>query len=453
MQCRSDSAVRSKPSEWINSSATPQLAPPPQRKLIIINRATWIMNPTKRNAMRILIVTQWFQPEPHFKGLDFAKALQQKGHEVEVLTGFPNYPGGQVYPGYQIRPFQREVIDGVPITRGYLYPSHNRSAIGRVANYISFAISTTTLALLLKKPDVVYVYTPPMTAALPAVILKFLRGVPFVPDIQDLWPDTLAATGMINNRRILRLIGGWTDLALRQAARIIVLSEGFRRRLIERGINTPITVIPNWAPPEIVDVAKNLLPPEPADTGPFTILFAGNMGKAQGLGIVIDAARILHARNSPIRFAMIGGGVEADLLKARAAEFRLNNIAFHAPRHPSQMGEIFAEADALLVHLRDDPLFAITIPSKTQAYLAIGKPILLGVRGDAANLVADAGAGIAFTPDDPDALVIAAEQIAALSPPDRHAMGEAGHHFYRNHLAFDIGVAAIEKELHAAARK
>lgn len=402
--------------------------------------------------MRVLIVSQWFQPEPHFKGLEFAKALRGKGHEVEVLTGFPNYPGGKVYNGYRVRAVQKENMDGIPVTRGYLYPSHDRSAVRRIANYLSFAFSTTLLVFARARPDVVYVYTPPMTAALAPVALRLIRGVPFVCDVQDLWPDTLAATGMVRSRGVLRWVGRWTDFALRRAARVVVLSDGFARRLAGRGVApAKIAVVHNWAPPEIIEVADALAAPSPRDDGAFTVLFAGNMGKAQGLDTVVDAAVVLRERGSRIYFAMIGGGVEVDHLKARAAAAKLDNIVFHDPRHPSEMGEVFRNTDALLVHLRDDPLFEITIPSKIQAYLAVGKPILLGVRGDAARMVDQAGAGLAFQPENAAALADAAERLAAMTPEDRARMGEAGRHYYRDHLSFEAGVSTIEAQLRAAA--
>lgn len=401
--------------------------------------------------MRILILSQWFQPEPHFKGLEFAIALRDLGHEVEVLTGFPNYPGGVVYPGYCVRLMQRETMDGIVVTRAYLFPSHDQSALRRIVNYVSFAVSTTLLALVQRKPDVVYVYTPPMTAALAAVALRLFRRVPFVCDIQDLWPDTLAATGMVGSPRILAAVGWWTSFALRRATRIVVLSAGFKRRLAERGIATPIRVVPNWAPPDIVAGAQDVpARPAPPD-GVFTILFAGNMGKAQALDTVIEAARILRERSARIRFVMVGGGVEVALLKERAGDLLHDTMVFHPARHPSQMADLFATADALLVHLRDDPLFDITIPSKTQAYLAIGRPILLGVRGDAAMMVEEAGAGLVFPPQDASALANVAQRLAAMPDAERAAMGAAGRHFYDERLAFEIGVAAIAEELAAAA--
>lgn len=400
--------------------------------------------------MRILMLTQWFQPEPQFKGLPLAKALTDLGHEVEVLTGFPNYPGGKVYPGYRIRLRHREKMEGVCVTRAALYPSHDRSAFRRILNYASFALSSALLAFTLRRPDVVYVYCPPMTAAAGAVALRLFRRVPYVVDIQDLWPDTLASTGMVNSRLLMGLVGVWSNLAMRFATRLIVLSPGFKLRLEERKIGTPIQVIPNWAPPEIVEQAKEL-PRARARDGDFNILFAGNMGKAQALDIVIRAAERLKHEASHIRFTLVGGGVELDHLRHASELARVDNITFLPQRPVKQMGAVFADADALLVHLRDDPLFGITIPSKTQAYLAMGRPILMGVRGDAAALVDAAGAGITFAPEDADALAAAAKRLAAMTQQERDAMGRRGAAFYREHLSFNKGVEALESALVQAA--
>src|SRR6478735_2159975 len=149
--------------------------------------------------MRILLITQWFDPEPTFKGLLFAKELQRLGHEVEVLTGYPNYPGGRIYDGYRIRPFQRSIVEGVPVTRVALYPSHDSSGARRLLNYGSFAVSAALASLVARRPDVAYVYHPPGTIALPALALRVLRGVPFVYDVHDLWPETLSSTGMVSS--------------------------------------------------------------------------------------------------------------------------------------------------------------------------------------------------------------------------------------------------------------
>lgn len=403
--------------------------------------------------MRILFVTQWFQPEPNYKGLNLARALQERGHEVEVLTGFPNYPGGEVYPGYRLKLSQKEVMDGIPVQRCYLYPSHDSSILGRIANYASFAMSTSLAVLRMRRPDVVFIYTPPITAALPAVVLRLTRGVPYVVDIQDLWPDTLAATGMVRSEGILKLVGAFTDFVLQRARRIVVLSNGFRERLTERGIRTPIAVVRNWAPPELAAIANELALSEQSASEPsdeFCVLYAGNVGRAQGLDVVVEAAGILQSRGVPARFEIIGGGLEADRLRKLGESTAPDRIRFHPYRHPAEMGPAFAQADALLVHLRKDPLFEITIPSKIQAYLAIGKPILAGLEGDGADLIRDARAGIVFEPGDAEALADAVSEMVAMSAEERRTMGHCGSRYYRDQLAFDIGVDLIAAELEEA---
>jgi colanic acid biosynthesis glycosyl transferase WcaI len=403
--------------------------------------------PAHSQSMRILLLTQWFQPEPQFKGLPLAKALRDRGHDVEVLTGFPNYPGGRLYPGYKIRLWQRETMDGIPVTRAALYPSHDQSSLRRIMNYASFALSSALLALSLKRPDVVYVYCPPMTAAAGAIALRFVRQVPYVIDIQDLWPDTLASTGMVKDGVLLKLVGAWSAIAMRYAGALVVLSPGFKRRLEQRNVRCPVHVIPNWAHPEIEAQKAAQLAKGASNPKIFNILFAGNMGKAQALGTVIEAARRLKHEAPHIRFTMIGGGVEVDHLRAASEAAGTTNIFFLPPRPVRDMGPIFSDADALLVHLRDDPLFSITIPSKTQAYLAIGRPILMGVRGDAADMVEAANAGIAFTPENADSLAEAAIRLSSMTPAARTEMGQAGATYYEKYLAFQHGVERLEDVL------
>lgn len=174
---------------------------------------------------RVLLLTQWFDPEPTFKGLVFARELVRLGFDVEVVTGFPNYPGGKVYAGYKIKLIQRECIDGVQITRLPLYPNHDQSAIKRVINYASFAASALFYGVFIaKRADVMYAYHPPLTVGVAASLIRWLRGTPLVYDIQDMWPDTLRATGMLNNPRALRLVGRVCDWVYRRVDQLVVLS-------------------------------------------------------------------------------------------------------------------------------------------------------------------------------------------------------------------------------------
>lgn len=405
-------------------------------------------------STKVVLLTQWFDPEPTFKGLAFARELVRKGFEVEVVTGFPNYPGGRLYDGYRIRLIQREVIDGVQITRLPLYPSHDGAALWRVANYASFAMSSLFYGLfMLKRSDVIYAYHPPLTVGVTASLLRLIRRIPIVYDIQDMWPDTLRATGMLSNERILSVVSHVCDWVYRRVDRIVVLSPGFRRLLIERGVpQEKLDVIYNWCD-EAALHSEQVSPLETPPSNQFRIVFAGNMGKAQALGTVIDAAELLASERPEIRFVLVGSGIEVDRLKQTVAARGLGNVVF-VPRVPmSEVGAILASADALVVHLKDDPLFAITIPSKTQAYMAIGKPLLMAVRGDAAELVERAGCGLSAVPENIRSLADAAIRLADMSAPDREAMGQRSRSFYEQELSLAVGVERFAVHFRALARR
>ena len=391
---------------------------------------------------RVLLLTQWFDPEPTFKGLVFAKELVKQGFEVEVLTGFPNYPGGKVYPGYRIRLIQREVIDGVQVTRVPLYPNHDQSAIKRVLNYASFAASSLFYGLFMaRRADVIYAYHPPLTVGMTASLLRLFRRIPVVYDIQDMWPDTLRATGMLNNERALRLVDSVCRWVYKRVDRIVVLSPGFKRLLLERGVpESKLDVIYNWADDAALIAPQGSLPSSFPGADRFRILFAGNMGKAQALDTIIEAARILQERGSRVTWVMLGGGVEVERLKQRGADMKLSNIEFLPRVSMAEVGTYLNAADALLVHLRKDPLFKITIPSKTQAYMAVGKPILMAVDGDAADLVSSSGGGLVAESENAEALADAAERMAALSSDALAEMGGKARAYYQQHLALPVGV-------------
>ncbi len=394
-------------------------------------------------AIRVLLLTQWFDPEPTFKGLVFARELVRQGFEVEVLTGFPNYPGGKVYPGYKIKLLQRELSDGVQVTRVPLYPNHGQSAVKRILNYASFAASALVYGLFVaKRADVIYAYHPPLTVGITASLIRMFRRIPVVYDIQDMWPDTLRATGMIDNPRALNMVETVCQWVYRRVDHIVVLSPGFKRLLIQRGVPAPkVEVIYNWADEAALAAPQGQLPADFPGVERFRILFAGNMGKAQALDTVLDAAALLQAHGSRVCFVMLGGGVEVSRLKLRAAELKLQNLIFLPPVPMAEVGTLLHAADALLVHLRKDPLFEITIPSKTQAYMTVGKPLLMAVNGDAADLVLQSGGGVVAESENAEALARAAEGLAALAPEQLRIMGQRAEHYYQEHLALAVGVA------------
>lgn len=393
-------------------------------------------------AVRILLLTQWFDPEPTFKGMVFARELVRQGFEVEVLTGFPNYPGGKVYPGYKIKLLQRENIDGVQVTRVPLYPNHDQSAIKRVLNYVSFAASSLMYGLFMaRRADVIYAYHPPLTVGITASLIRLLRRIPVVYDIQDMWPDTLRATGMVNNVSALNVVAAVCQWVYRRVDHIVVLSPGFKRLLVQRGVSdAKVDVIYNWADEAALAAPQGQLPPSFPGPEQFRIVFAGNMGKAQALDAVLDAAALLQARNSRVSFVLLGGGVEVSRLKQRAAELRLRNVVFLPPVPMAEVGTLLHAADALLVHLRKDPLFEITIPSKTQAYMAVGKPLLMAVDGDAADLVVQSGGGVVAESENANALAEAADALASMAPEALQAIGNKAQRYYQQQLALQVGV-------------
>lgn len=399
--------------------------------------------------MKILLLTQWFDPEPCFKGLGFARQLARRGDTVEILTGFPNYPEGRVYPGYRIRPWKVERVEGFRVCRVALYPSHDRSALRRSLNYLSFALTSAILGpFLVRRPDVIYAYHPPGTIGLPALLLRWWFSAPLVYDVQDLWPDTIAATGMASNRTALLLLDHLCRFVYRHADQLVVLSPGFRRVLIDRGLpENRIQVIHNWAPDEAPDVSTQPLS-RPRSTNEFRVVFAGTLGFAQALDPVLEAAAQCVVSVPQARFVFVGEGVERSRLEIEARKLQLGNVEFVPRQPPSVMPSIFDQADALLVHLKDDPLFAVTIPSKTQAYLASGRPLIMAVRGDAARLVERANAGVLAEPEDPASITAAVEKLASLSPEDRERMGAAGKAFYQRELAIDVAVDQFRALFH-----
>jgi len=398
--------------------------------------------------MRILLLTQWFDPEPTFKGLAFARELARRGHQVQVLTGFPNYPGGKLYKGYRIRLLQHERVDGIDIVRVPLYPSHSRSRVGRIANYVSFAVAGALIgAATVTRPDVIYAYHPPATIALPALTLRLLHRARLVFDVQDLWPDSIAATGMLSSRVVLRAVSAWCRFVYANTDHIAVLSPGFKRGLIERGVPAEkISVIYNWCDESRLS-APHMTPqtrqPE-AWIGKFLVIFAGTMGAAQSLDSVLDAAGLLQSSRPAVHFVFVGGGIDADRLARKATELQLTNVSFLPRFDVADIGAVLSRADALLVHLKNEPLFNVTIPSKTQAYMAAGRPILMAVPGDAANVIREANCGIACEPENPRSLADAIERLEAMSADERRVLGENGRRFYESAFSFNTGINRFE---------
>lgn len=349
-------------------------------------------------------------------------------------------------------------MDGIRIDRVPLYPSHNQSAAARIANYVSFAVSAATLGTLMSaRADAVYVYHPPATVGLPALTWKYLRGMPFVLHVQDLWPESVVESGMIGNGRVQRavaaLISGWCSLVYRGAGRIAVQSPGFKEILVERGVpREKIEVIPNWAEEALFKPAEPdpRLATELQMAGRFNLVYSGNVGYFQGLDVAIRAAsKLRHLKD--LQLVIIGSGQAEGDLRKLANDLALENVRFLGRRPYTEMGSVTALADVLIVSLQDRPFFAATIPGKTQVSLACGKPVLMAVRGDAADLVSNAKAGIVVDPGDEAAFAAGVERLYRLPRNERLAMGTRGRDYYLTELSLDRGARQLELLLEAAA--
>ena len=378
------------------------------------------------------------------KGVAMVRALEQAGHQVDVLTGFPNYPGGRIYAGYSGWWPIHEELEGVRVTRLPLWPSHSSSALRRAIHFLSFTLTATLwLFARARRYDLIYVGHPGITTGLAAMIGGGLHGRRYVVEIQDLWPDSLTASGMGGASRLAKIMQPVCDMVHHRAARIIAQSHGMARELAARGAKPErISTIYNWSSNDHAlthDGGGNRGGRPGART---VICYGGNMGPLQGLDTAIRAAKIAGDSNSEILLQLFGGGVDAERLEALAKDIGATNVEFLERTDTAGAAARFAASDALLLNLSGNALLNVTIPSKTQAYLAMGKPIIGAVRGEVAEILDKSGAALVVPPDDAQALATAMLSFATLSTGKREAMGKAGRAYYESTMQFDAGIAA-----------
>jgi glycosyltransferase involved in cell wall biosynthesis len=403
--------------------------------------------------LRITFVCQLFPPEPAYLQLSIAAGLADRGHDVRVITGIPNYPDGKVQAGYRAWRPVRELISGMIVWRAPLFASHSRSAIGRIANYLTWAITSMIAGfLLVRRSDVVLVYSSPATAALGPLAWSVFRGTPYVLLIQDMWPDSVTASGMLDGRRsrqVERVLQPMMRRLYRNARQIAVTSPGMADLIAARGADISRTsVVYNWAPDERRQTPDRLLARDrlgvPREC--FLVTYAGNLGVMQNLGFAIEAAQKCGA---DVTLLLVGDGVEHERLRHLAQSS--DNIVFHPPVASTDMPEVHAATDVHLVSLASSPIFASTTPSKIQSILAAGKPVIVAVEGDAAAVIAESGAGWVVPPGDAEQLAAAITTAQRLPSSELAAMGERGQQFYSARMSQQVGVMKLERILANAA--
>ncbi len=397
--------------------------------------------------MRVLIISQYFWPES-FRINDLAVGLRDRGHEVMVLTGLPNYPGGQIYPGYGFSS-REDDYQGVAVRRVPILARGNARGWRLLANYVSFALMASLLGPVRcdQRADVILVFEPsPITVALPALVMKCLYRVPILFWVQDLWPETLVATQAVRSPWILRQVDRFVRHVYRRCDRVLVQSTAFTTYVEAQGVpRDRIHYFPNCSESIFRPLPRDQAREESAELPPgFRILFAGNIGVSQSFDTILDAAEL--TRHEPkIQWVVLGDGRERVRIEAEVRRRRLG-ATVHLPgsRPVETMPRYYAAADALLVSLKREPIFALTIPSKVQSYLACGKPILASLDGEGARIVAESGAGIVAPAEDSAALARAALELFSRSEVQLAQMGAHGREYFERHFDRDRLLGRLE---------
>ncbi|VFR32400.1 UDP-2,3-diacetamido-2,3-dideoxy-D-mannuronic acid transferase [plant metagenome] len=389
--------------------------------------------------MRILIVSQYFWPESFIIN-DLAREWAHAGHHVEVLTGKPNYPDGKVYAGYTEEGCSSEEFDhGITVHRVPLRPRKAGRAKDLSLNYLSFVwngIRHGNKLVGKGRFDVVLVFAmSPITAALPAIWLKRKLRSHLAVWIQDLWPESLSATGFVRNRFLLGMVGVMIRFIYAGADTLLVQSHAFREPVARYTRRDKISYYPNcFADTEAMPLVDATVPEGVLAKveSKFSIVFAGNLGMVQALDTIVAAAEFL--RDVPnCQFVIAGGGSRAVWLATQVRERKLDNVLLTGRLPVSDMPHIFKRAGALLVTLKREEIFAYTVPSKLQAYLAAGRPVIAALDGEGARVVEEAAAGLTCPAEDARGLADRILEMLEMSPQARQAMGEAGRaYFLRN---------------------
>lgn len=402
--------------------------------------------------MRIGFVTQWFPPEPAIIPAEIVDGLARRGHHVDVLTGFPNYPDGVLQEGWKLAPYHvSERSTDVIVHRGWLYPNHDASAVRRMGNYLSFAAGSAPVALRkVPRPDVWLTYSSPITANVPAMLANPRGRVPMAMIVQDLWPDSVIDSGMASGKaqRVMgRPLHAFCNLTYRKHDAIGVISPSMRSILTDRGVpDAKIFDTPNWIRDDSLVLeadAAELREQLGLPTGRLAI-YAGNMGPMQNLTPLVEAAKL----EPGLHLVLIGGGIEAEALRTLAAG--APNIEVRQAVPPSEIGQFLAAADALVVSVADSALMRATMPSKVQTSLAAGRAVLVHGAGDVAAVVSEAGAGLTARPGSSGDLRQAMRDLVAASPDQLADWGAKARSTYLAKFSPDAGVTRIEAMLDAA---
>lgn len=399
--------------------------------------------------MRVLVVSQYFWPES-FRINEVVASLAARAIATDVLTGQPNYPEGKVFSGYHAWGHGTEEWGSATVYRVPLFPRGRNSGVRLALNYLSFIFSAAFFGMWqLRKvrPDAILVYAPsPLLQALPALLIGWLKGVPVAVYVQDLWPESIEATGYVKNRFIIGGIEAVVRFIYRRAALILISSRPFEKALQRFSPTAKITYYPNSVDETFCDPESGIKPDVPSLDEGFSVVFAGNIGSAQAVHVIAEAAGLLKSHPA-IRLVVVGSGSELDWMREQKEALRLDNLHL-AGRFPVQaMPWLLSRASVLLVTLADRPIFAATVPNKIQAYMAVGRPIIACMNGEGARLVTEAEAGLAVAAEDGEGLARAILELQQMPVEKRKLLGSNGQAYYRSNFDHETLVSELVAHL------
>jgi colanic acid biosynthesis glycosyl transferase WcaI len=395
--------------------------------------------------VKILYVSQYFPPEmgaPAARASELTRHWAEQGHDVTVLTGFPNHPTGRV-PAEYCDEFRQlvtlEQIDGVNVVRTWLWPLPNRKAYERMLNYSSFFLSSAMTGMFLSRPDVVIASSPQLLVGLSGWWLAFCKRVPFVFEVRDLWPESLAAVGMGGDKSLMhRALAKIAGFLYRKSNHIVVVTAAFKDHLIKHWQTPPgkISVIENGVETSLFSPQNTnpALRRELGAEGKFVVSYIGTMGMAHGLESVIEAATRMQYTTPEVLFLLLGEGAEKENILAMARSRNLTNLRFVGQQPRETIPHYIAASDACLVLLKKADLFKTVIPTKMLEFMSCARPVILGVEGQAKKIIEESQAGICIEPESADDLMRAVTRLAS-DPGLRESLGRNGRHYIQRRFS------------------
>jgi glycosyltransferase involved in cell wall biosynthesis len=387
----------------------------------------------KRDTLRVLFLTPYFPPEigaPQSRIYELALRLHKKGHRVSVLTTFPNYPSGIVPKEWRGRLFWKGQLAGVSVYRTWSYPAPNIGFLRRILNQVSFAVSSCIAGFFLPRTDVIIVESPPLLDGLAGAFLSAYMRAPFILNVADLWVDAAVQMGAVRSGPLIKFCKFLESYSYHRAAQVFAVTPGVRQAIVDSGVpKHKVILLPNavdtdfFAPMPIEADALSVVGKKAAD---FLVMYAGTLGMAQQIETIVDtAATFQQEGNTAVQFVFLGDGAERQNLERKATHLGLRNVRFLGTFPKSQMPALLGAADCVLVSIRDLKVLEAALPTKVLEAMSCAKPVVLAARGDAADVMAAAGAGLCVQPGDPVAIRDAVIELAR-QPERRRSMGENG---------------------------